>query len=459
MKKTNIVLGAGAAGLAAAWQLTDKGKAVHVLERKELVGGLISYYEKAGNIYEYGSHVFHTDNEELRTRVKNLMGSNILEFDRAGRLQIKFLDKYYRYPLNGIDILINLPFKVSLKCVISMFVSMVKWKLFKKEPANSADVLKKHFGNTLYDIFFKEYTHKFWGMPCEELDKAFALERIPRSDVLKIVHDLFEKLGIGKMFSGHHLTERAIGKLYYCKNGINELTNTIAQHVIKHNGSIETNVEIKKIYIENNKAVKVEYISNDEIKYKEVENIISTIPINYLIELITPAPDIDVLTSARRLKYLPLTVCGLLVSRKPVRDAILTYFRNSIYNRLSEPTTHGLETIPVNNSIILAEMTDYSIQLAGLKTDDDITQKVIEDLVNEGLITKEEILDTCVYRYKEAYPIYHVGFREDLKIIEKYINSLENVISTGRQGAFCYVNIHATMQMAITAVNEMLTGK
>jgi protoporphyrinogen oxidase len=451
-----VILGAGAAGLAAAWELIDRGaKNVTILERAPLVGGLLSYYEKNNNKYEYGSHVFHTDNEELRARIKHLMGTDLLEFDRGCKLHIKFCNKYFRYPLNGIDIITNLPLYISISCVLSMVYSFFKWKLAGREPSNSTEVLSKHFGHKLYKIFFEDYTHKFWGMPCEKLDRLFALERIPRSDVFKLIHDIFEKLGLGQMFTGHNLTERAIGKLYYCENGIHEIPNKIAALVQERGGKIITNIQLKQILIKDGKAVRIEYSENGSTEVLDVEKIVSTIPIRYLIPLFSPSPNSDILQSASRLKYLPLTVCGLLVKRNPVREAILTYYRDAVYNRLSEPTYHGLQTSPENRSILLAEMTDYTLQEQNLTSNEDIVRKVIEDLVKENLITQEEVEDSCVFRYKEAYPIYHIGFQKDLARIREYLDHLGNVHSTGRQGAFCYVNTHATMQMAISSVREM----
>ena len=195
-QKRIVVLGAGAAGLASSWELVERGVTnMLLLERAPVVGGLLAYVERNGNLYEYGSHVFHTNIENLRNRVKALMGERLFEFDRLSKLHIKFRNKYFRYPLNGMDIILDLPLHVSLHCALSMLYSNMTWKIFGKEATNAAEVLQRRFGYKLYDIFFKDYTHKFWGIPCEQLDKLFALESIPRSDILKVVHDIFEKLG------------------------------------------------------------------------------------------------------------------------------------------------------------------------------------------------------------------------------------------------------------------------
>lgn len=454
-KPSVIVLGAGAAGLAAAWELVELGiTQVTILERMPRLGGMISFVEKNGNKYEYGTHVFHTNNEPLRKRVKALMGDHLIEFDRLSKLHIKFRDNYFRYPLNGMDILFNLPLLLSLHCILSFIYSNLVWILKGKDPANAAEVLQKRFGYKLYDIFFKDYTHKFWGMPCEALDKVFALERIPRSDIIKVIHDLFEKLGVENLNFGHPLTERAIGKLYYSKKGIHDLADTIAHYVKQKGGSIHLNSAIHRIGLDQKQWV-VEYSFRNVPQTMTADYIISTIPIRSLIPLLSPPPPPKVIGAASRLKFLPLTVCGLLIRRKPVRDAYCTYFRELVFNRLSEPTNHGLQTIPEGRSILLAEMTDFTLQERGLHTDEAIREEVIRDLINENLIQQNEVEDTCVFRYPEAYPIYHIGFQDDLHLIDEYLSSLVSIFSTGRQGKFYYVNTHVTMQMAIKCARQI----
>ncbi|MDD4601874.1 MAG: FAD-dependent oxidoreductase [Negativicutes bacterium] len=450
-----VVLGAGSAGLAAAWELVDRGQnQVLVLERASVVGGLLASVEKNGNQFEYGTHVFHTNIDSLRDRVKSLMGERLFEFDRMSKLHIKFRDKYFRYPLNGMDIVLSLPLHLSLHCVLSMLYSNIAWKIQGREPANAAEVLRQRFGDKLYEIFFKDYTHKFWGMPCEELDKLFSLERIPRSDIFKIVHDIFEKLGLSNLNIGHPLAERAIGKLYYAANGIHELTDTMAAHIENNGGKIETNTRLSRICLENN-TTRIEYFIDGKQESVEADYIVSTIPIRHLIPLFNKPPDREVMEASDRLQFLPLTVCGLLVKRKPIREAFCTYFRELIFNRLSEPTNQGLRTVPEGRSILLAEITDYSLQQYNVKTEDEIYHAVVKDLVRENLIREDEIEDSCVFRYEEAYPIYHLGFQQDIAIIKDYLRSLGNVFTTGRQGNFCYVNTHIAMQMGIETTMEI----
>ncbi len=452
------ILGAGAAGLAAAWELVDRGVTdVRVLERSARIGGLLSYFEKNGNRFEYGTHVFHTNNEELRDRVRMLMGEQMFEFDRLSKLHIKFQGKYFRYPLNGLDIMFNLPPLLSLQCAMSMALSTAASRISPRHAANTAELLQQRFGRKLYEVFFKDYTHKFWGRPCEELDRVFAQERIPRSDVFKIVHDIFEKIGLGRIGVGDPLTERAIGKLYYTKKGIFELPAAMAAFIEAKSRPIETGIRLTRIRVESGQVAAVDYEVNGEPRSAEVSHVISTIPIRHLIPLFSPQPGPEVTAAAERLRHLPLTVCGLLVRRKPVRDAYCTYFRESIFNRLSEPTNHGLQAKPEGRSILLAEMTDFTIQQAGLRTDDEIVEAVISDLLKEGLIDRDEVEETCVFRYQEAYPIYHIGFQRDVAITKDYLASLGNVQSTGRQGEFAYVNTHVTMQMAITAARAIPT--
>jgi len=455
-----VVLGGGACGLAAAWEFVSQDATPIVVEKNDSYGGMLSHVAYNGNHYEYGTHVFHTDDETLRNRIVDLMGDKIFSFERAGNLHIKFMDKYFRYPLNGLEVLQQMPIKTSVACVLSLIYANIMKRFRSEEPTNSAEVLINRFGIKLYDIFFKDYTKKFWGIPSEELDAKFAYDRIPSSDVFQIIRDVFEKLNLGKIKTGGHpLSERALGCLYYCPDGLHTLCESIVQEITKTGADVLTSTMPTSINVSNGKVCSVTLKNNEKEWTVDSDYVIGTIPIRYLVPLLNPAPPQDVLDAASRLKFLPLTVCGLLVDKERVRDAICTYYRQKVFNRLSEPTFHGLQTTPKDKTILLAEMTDYTLKQLDLTTEQSITEQVIEDLCAEGLIDRTQVLDSCVYRYNEAYPIYDVGYANHLKKVQDYLAAIPNLASVGRQGSFLYVNTHVTMRMGMDAAREALSGK
>lgn len=456
MGKHIIVLGAGACGLAAAWELVERGHKVTVIERLPIVGGLAGCVEHNGNRYEYGTHVFHTDQPDLRQRVLDLMGERMFAFDRGSRLEIKFRDKYFPFPLNGIQVVRNLPPALSAACVLSFTKWLVIMMIARRGPRNTEEYLKCHFGAKLYEIFFKDYTHKFWGVSCDQLDPKFGQDRIPRSDVFRMLHDLVDYLGLQKFINRHPLVERSIGKLYYTPSGLQAMFQKIADHVVGRGGVVLTGTSAVRVSAFGGRFESVSVSGPDGERVIKGDCLISTIPLPWLVGMISPAAPSHVHASSGKLKYLPLTVCGLLVRRKPVRSAICTYYRDKVFNRLSEPTNHGLLTVPPDASLLLAEMTPYSLGTdAG--NPGTIRRAVIGNMVQEGLIKSEDVLDSTVFNYDTAYPVYLLGYQNHLARCMDYVTSIEGMRTAGRQGQFVYVNIHVAMKYGIEAARKLIT--
>ena len=213
MSRHVVVLGGGACGLSAAWELAENGQKVTVIERGDQVGGLAGHVVHNGNNFEFGTHVFHTGHADLKKRVIDLMGPEMFPFNRGSKLEIKFHDKYYAFPLNGVQVVRHLPLKTSLACIASLVHWLVRSKLKFRPPINTEEYLIWHFGKKLYEVFFQDYTHKFWGVGCAHLDPKFGQDRIPRSDIFRLLHDLIDSLGLEKFINRHELVERTIGHI------------------------------------------------------------------------------------------------------------------------------------------------------------------------------------------------------------------------------------------------------
>jgi len=452
-KPVTVVLGAGTCGLAAGWELCRNGFPATILEKKSEIGGLTGRRIINDNSYEYGTHVFHTDNQKLKKDLCALMGSYMFEFDRGSRLYIKFFNKYFRYPLNGADFIRGLPFHLLIHCVFD-FIIYSFLDLFKKDKyANGEEVLKYKFGNKLYTIFFRDYSAKQWGKPLRDLDAEFVKERIPRSDVLKVVKDLTERLGFEKKIKNHALTEKVIGKLHYTKDGIYGIPDQLNKYIVSHGGEVCCGSEITQITPQD-ESVRIRYKTGEGEHEIEANSLISSIPLPILIGYLPSVPA-HVKEAAGRLKYRALVVLGLLVNKRPVTDAICFYFQNKVFNRMAEPTNHGLKTVSDKHSILLLELTcEYGDKV--WQFSDDLVESMIEDLTKEDFIDRKDILEAHKLKINHAYPVYHIGYKDDIKVVLDYISRYNNIQSVGRQGQFSYVNIHKTMQMGMEASKTII---
>jgi len=451
-EKHVVVLGAGSCGLSAGWKLAQNGCRVSILENEADIGGLTGRMMYGNNIYEYGTHVFHTDSRELKKDLKNLLGPYMFEFERGSRLYIKFQDKYFRYPLNSMDFIQGLPLGLLAVCAYD-FLKYNLMDQFKKEYSNAEEILTYKFGKKLYEIFFKDYTAKQWGLSPTEIDVDLVRQRITRGDVFRVVKEFIEKLGLGPHFNSHPQTERSIGQLYYTEDGIWGICCGIAQFIKANNGKILLNTRPIRI-VNNVDKIFVEYESNGGTDIIEADHVISSIPLPVFIEILSDVPW-EIRQAARRLRYRAMVVLGMLIDKKQVTEAICFYFRDKVYNRLAEPTNHGLRVSPSGKSILLAELAcnfgddvwDFS---------DELAEEIINDIVSEGLLDYKNVLEMHKLRYRYAYPIYHAGYKKDVVRVLDYLEGVSNVQSVGRQGAFNYVNMHVTMQMGIESARAII---
>jgi len=450
-----LVIGGGPCGCSAAWEIARNGYGVTLVEEKEKLGGLASNQIFNGNVYEYGTHVFHTDQEELLASVSRLMGDELLIFERGSKIHINFMGNYYTYPLQGLDLIKKLPTGMAGAAVLSFLKSFIKYEVFfKLPPRNTEEYLVQKFGNKLYEVFFRDYSHKVWGVPCSELDPSFGAQRIPRSDIFSILKNALNRLGLSKLLDSHPLSEQVIGHIYYAENGIARIFEKMSEDVKLREGEVLTGSSLKKIIVEAGK-VKAAVI---ERQGKEIEisadYYVSTIPLPVVIGSVNGGLPSQVSKAAEKLCYRSISLIGLLVSRPQIRPAYFTYYPKLTFNRLSEPTNHGLKVKQPGHTLLIAE-TVCGYRDQAWKGDKDFCEKVIKEIVSEGLFEKKDLIEWHHYSWRYSYPVYTVNYRKNVSLIHDYLKTLKNVHSTGRNGDFNYVNMHVAMQMGLASLDQL----
>jgi protoporphyrinogen oxidase len=182
---------------------------------------------------------------------------------------------------------------------------------------------------------------------------------------------------------------------------------------------------------------------------------ISTIPVSYLVGALRPPPSTVVSEAAAALDYKATVVYGVLVARTRALDGLYVYFRDRIFHRVAEPSQSGLEVRPKGHTLLLAEMT-CDVGDARWDGGADVRAHVVRDLCEEGLIQADEVVSIEVRRTAHGYPVFDLGFEESLAAVTQCMDGIPNLRTTGRQGAFCYPNMHTAMRMGASAAEEML---
>jgi protoporphyrinogen oxidase len=211
---------------------------------------------------------------------------------------------------------------------------------------------------------------------------------------------------------------------------------------------------LKKIIVENGRVrAAIVKRDTDEIEI-ECDFYISTIPLPVLAECFSESAPADVLEAGRNLHYRAISLIGMLVAKCQVRPAYFTYFPKLSFNRLSEPINHGLKVKQEGHTLLIAE-TVCAHGDSAWKGEKAFCQAVVDDIVSESLLRKEDIAEIHPYAWRYAYPIYTIGFRRNVDKVLSFLQSLHNIHSTGRHGEFNYVNMHVAMQMGIASLDKV----
>lgn len=450
-----LVMGGGPCGLAAGLELGNNGYEVTVVDAHDKVGGLGSHKTINGNNYEYGTHVFHTDNPKLLSMIRGLMGTDLIELERGSNIQIKYRGRYFHYPLKGINLVTNLPPHVAAMSAVSLARSMVWYDgILRRKPKNTEEYLIQKFGKVLYESFFRDYSRKVWGIPCAELDAEFGAQRIPRSDIFSVVKQVLDKVGLNKLLDPHPLSEKVIGNIFYCAQGVGQIYQRMADQIRANGNQVLVGSRLKRLIVENGKVKAAVIEQNGTDQQIAADFFISTIPLSELASSLKQSAPSEVCDAAEKLYYRSIALVGLLVDKPQVRPAYFTYYQDYTFNRLSEPTNHGLAVNKRDHSLLLAEtVCEYGDD--AYKGEPAYVKQVVDDILTEGLVTKKEIVEVHPYSWRHAYPIYSVGFRDRLNKIGAYVNSVPNLYSTGRQGRFTYVNMHIAVQMGLDSLPKV----
>jgi protoporphyrinogen oxidase len=249
--------------------------------------------------------------------------------------------------------------------------------------------------------------------------------------------------------------EKVEGNLYTTRQGFSLITQRMGEQVIAQGGHIELNATVTRILRNDRRVHAIEYVQANTTKRIECRGIINTLPINEAIQMIEPALDTSILDAARALKFRALVFVGLLVRKPQVLPSSFMYFRQHSFNRISDLAQFGFEIIPQGCTLLVAEIScDVTDRV--WSDDDFAKQAVLDDLIAEKLLTREDVIEMHVFRAQHAYPIYTLHYEQHLARLLQFFDQLTNGETAGRQGRFAYINTHIAMKMGYEAAERLI---
>ena len=451
--KPIVVAGAGPAGLFVAWKLAQQGQRVIVLERESIVGGLAARVHIGENDFSYGTHHIHSPDPEQLKPFQELMGAKLLELQR--KLEIKFMGRFYPYPLRSKDLLLGMPPALMVSSLLSLGRSLVASRFTSARPANAEQAIIALYGRRLYDVMFHEYTERFWGMPVEQISTTFVEQRMPGINAIEKFKQVLSRLGaIGKDGLGKTAVIGS-GAMFTTAKGVGPVFEEMAGEVERLGGEVRTDGALMAVKTEDGRVSAVVHESASGPREIACHALVSTIPLTHLARSLTPLPPAAVLSASSRLTFRALLAVALVVRPKRRLQAMFTYFPDRIFHRLSELGSPVANVSPGGATILLAELT-CDVGDALWQNPSSIEQQVIDDVVAEGLADRDGILEVHYLRTPQAYPRYELGFEASLQTLQEHLAQFPNLVSTGRQGTFQFTSAIPAMSMAWKHSKEML---
>ena len=447
LKPHVVILGAGPAGLGAAFQLSRQVRArVSVLEQNNRVGGNAGSFELAGMRVDYGSHRLHPacDPEILRD-IQALLGNDLLDRPRHGR--IRLCGRWIHFPLKPVDLALGLPPSFTVGVAADLL-----GKAFGSSNGNGraetfASVLEKGLGRTICDNFYFPYVQKIWGLKPDELAVALAQRRVSANSLSKMTRKIFRALSGAKNGGG--------GRFFYPRRGYGQISEAYFRGARDAGAEIHVRSRVQSVEIEKG-AVRVVYQDSDGQTFAlNADQIWSTIPITVLAKCLKPAAPDEILKAAESIHYRAMILIYLVVEQERFSEFDAHYFPEATIpiSRMSEPKNYSDGYGPKGVTVLCAELPCDADSPEWSMSDSELGRLTSQALEMVGIPVHAPISQIATRRLRQAYPIYHRGYEAYFKPLDEWLARIDRLLTFGRQGLFAHDNTHHALYMAYSAVD------
>lgn len=439
-----VVIGAGPAGLTAAYELAKHDVRCTVLESEDFVGGIARTAEYKGYLFDMGGHRFFTKVSIIDKLWDDVMGSDMLLRPRSSR--IYYRKKFFTYPLQPMNALLGLGVVESVRC----FASYLQARLFPVRPEPDFETwVSNRFGSRLFDIFFRTYTEKVWGIPCRQIQAEWAAQRIKN---LSLGSLLANALGLRKKRA---VITTLIEEFKYPRRGPGMMWERVRDLLENFGTPVLLNTPVDKVYWKPGRVVAV----GAGGRTFEVDHVLSSMPLGQLIESLQPAAPESIRAAARRLKYRDfLTVALIVRDRNQITDNWIYIHEQDVrVGRIQNYKVWSPEMVPDQTTTCLG-MEYFCNEGDPLWSADDASLVEIarRELQQLRLTRPEDFIDGVVVRVKKAYPVYDETYQSALAEIREFLAEFSNLQVVGRNGMHRYNNQDHSMLTATLAARNVL---
>jgi len=427
-----VVLGAGPAGISAAWRLAERGIRVTVLEKDSAVGGMGKTIKVGPHFVDYGPHTFHIrETEESRAiheAIKPFFGDDPLILTRGTRVLLR--GKEYVYPLEMLQVLTGVSPLLSARIIFDYLAASVKSLLAPAKKEHSFEEWGvRNLGRTLYDLCFGIYSERVWGLPTSQISSKQA-QRVAKLNLRNII---LRTLGI-KADPATYFT-----KYMYPRKGISVLFESMADRVRKKGHCIRLQSPVTRLERDGERIARVVCVHEGREETIECDGVLSTLPLPLLVDLVHPALPPQVAAHAAKLRYRSLKLIYVVLKRPQLTDYHWVYLLDQQFrvNRMSEQKNVSAAMVPPDRTVLCIELSCWRDEPVWKATDEEVYRIALRDMMQMGYgVTESEVEDYFVTDIATAYPVYEINFEDHLIPVLEGVHEVPNLLTLGRHGLF-----------------------
>ncbi|MBN2530031.1 MAG: NAD(P)/FAD-dependent oxidoreductase [Deltaproteobacteria bacterium] len=489
-KKTAVIIGAGPAGLTAAYELVNRTNITPlIIEATDAIGGISKTVNYKGNRMDIGGHRFFSKSKKVMdwwlnilpleetasdlpgystahlTRRANAAEQDAVMLVRNRLSRIYYLRKFFDYP---ITLNWNTISNLGIFRMGELGLSYLNATLFPiRNEQSLEDFLVNRFGKRLYRTFFKDYTEKVWGVPCKEIGADWGAQRIKGLSIRKALgHAVSQVLKSQKALATQKVETSLINRFLYPKFGPGQLWENVAAQVVEKGACIQMNERVVGIDVSDGKVISVTTANSEgrETKY-QADYVFSTMPVKDLVVAMGTVPPNNVKRVADGLMYRDFVTVGLLL--KKMKGDLNGIRDNWIYIQESDVKIGRLQVFNNWSPYMVADSANVWLGLEYFcnegdelwqMTDDEFAQFAISEMTKIDMIEQDDVIDAKTIRVPKTYPGYF-GTYSEFSVVESWMNTIENLYLVGRNGMHRYNNQDHSMLSAITAVDNIIEGR
>ena len=447
-----VVLGAGLAGLATAYELARAGHRVTVLEKEDWIGGMARSWKTGAYWLDHGPHRFHSRDQGLIDHLYEILDQDVVIRNRMSRIYMQ--GKFFDYPLKAQNIVKNMP-KLLLMRAMWDYVWIRLVQVVKPIPDdNFENWTKKRFGKTLYEMFFGTYTSKAWKMPCTEISADWASQRISQANLWDTIKKTLRPPKSGEVRS-------LVSEFWYPGHGgIGQIGRKYGEKIRAMGGEIHIESPLERIEIEGGVARRVVWRTDGSEHSTECDIIVNTIPLPRVLEAFDPPVQSQVSGSIGRLQFSCIVFVYLEVDKPSVSPDHWIYLpeQHLTIHRISEFKNFSDDAAPGATTVLCCEITCREDDELWNLPREGAARLAQDDLIKIGLVEPGTSRCIDVHRLKYAYPIYDLTYRENLETLKRAAKEVRNFHTTGRQGLYRYNNMDHSIAMGRRIAKTIMKG-